>query len=127
MTSDPRTFFKLLRYSIGASDEVLPDMSEQEWLDIYETAKQQSLLGVIFYGIKKNPESKLPRNLLLKWYGASEQIRRMNIRSNRMAVAVSKFFQNNYPTLLPLNKHRTTRAVACLTKCPCRETWVSQL
>jgi len=61
-------FFQLLRYSIGASDERPKDISPEDWESLYEIARQQSLLGVLFYGMQKNLTVKPERKLLLKWY-----------------------------------------------------------
>lgn len=85
-------FFQLLRFSIGAFDVFSYDMSGGMWKDMYEIAKQQSLLGILFYGIEKHPEMRPPRELLLKWYAISEQIKSANLKTNRVAVELSEFF-----------------------------------
>lgn len=79
-------FFQLLRYSIGASKDLPLDVSGEMWNDIFKIAQQQSLLGVLFYGIQEQSEQKPPRNLLLKWYAISEQIRQANEKTNHVAV-----------------------------------------
>ena len=83
-------FFQLLRYSIGASEEFPSELSPEMWNDIYEIARQQSLLGVLFYGIQKQIESKPPRDLLLKWYAISEQIRKANEKTNQVACELTR-------------------------------------
>ena len=88
-------FFHLLRYSIGATNVVPQEIVDDEWEDVYLIAQQQSLLGVLFYGIEKHPEMRPPRELLLKWYAISEQIRGANERTNRIAVKVCERFRKN--------------------------------
>lgn len=66
----------------------------REWLFLYETAKKQSLLGVMFHGIQKSGVH-LDRNLLLKWYLASEKIKQSNQRTNEAAVDLTQFFREN--------------------------------
>lgn len=68
------------------------DISGGMWKDMYEIAQQQSLLGILFYGIEKHPEMRPPRELLLKWYAISEQIKSANLKTNRVAVELSEFF-----------------------------------
>lgn len=85
-------FFQLLRYSIGASEEFPSELSPEMWNDIYKIARQQSLLGVLFYGIQKQSQQNPPRNLLLKWYAISEQIKETNQKINKATVELSDYF-----------------------------------
>lgn len=98
--SDISSFFVLLRYSVHASDEWPEGMTEECWENIYEMARQQSLLGVLFYGIQNrrmnHADDIMPeRRLLLKWYLASERIKQENIQANKVVVKVERFFQMN--------------------------------
>ncbi len=86
-------FFQLLRFSIGASDVFPFDISGGMWEDMYEIAQQQSLLGILFYGIEKHPEMRPPRELLLRWYAISEQIKLANQKTNKAVVELREFFQ----------------------------------
>ena len=45
-------FFQLLRLAIGSSNDI-PLILKEEWKSIYEIAQKQSLMGVIFDGIRK--------------------------------------------------------------------------
>ncbi len=88
-------FFQLLRYSIGASDERPKDISPEDWESLYEIARRQSLLGVLFYGIEVHPEIKPEKRLLLKWYSVSEKIKVANQKTNRAAVEATSFFREH--------------------------------
>ena len=81
-------FFQLLRFSIGASEQIPLPMSGDMWSGIYEMARQQSLLGILFDGIQNIPDVGMDKKLLLRWYAASEQIRNANEKTNRAAVEV---------------------------------------
>ena len=78
-------FFQLLRYSIGASDEVPDITSEEEWNDIYEMAAMQSISAVLFYGVQKG-DMRPPFQLLMDWVAAAGQIEEQNRTVNRVAV-----------------------------------------
>ena len=86
-------FFHVLRYSIGASNVFPSGISEGMWYEIFKIAQQQSLLGVLFYGIQKQDQEKPPREMVLKWYAISEQIRQANEKTNRVAVDLADFFR----------------------------------
>ena len=78
-------FFQLLRYSIGASDEVPDIISEEEWNEIYEMAAMQSISAVLFYGVQKG-DMRPPFQLLMDWVAAAGQIEEQNRTVNRVAV-----------------------------------------
>ena len=81
-------FFQLLRYSIGASDEVPDITSDEEWHEIYEMAVMQSILGVMFEGVQRLgvQDVKPPLPLLMDWVAAVEEIEDRNREVNRAAV-----------------------------------------
>lgn len=78
----------LLRYSIGTSHRSSESLPKEEWNDLYKIAQQQSLLGVLFDGIQNIPDVGMERKLLLRWYAASEQIKKANEKTNRAVVEV---------------------------------------
>ena len=82
-------FFQLLRYAIGASDEFPEDISREEWREIHELAHRQAILGVLLYGIQKNAALRIDRDLLLRWFAESEQIRHRNGRLDEATVTVA--------------------------------------
>ena len=88
-------FFQVLRYSVGASTEMPAGISSSEWEQVYEMARRQSLLGIIFYGIQKNGAEKPDKKVLFQWFSVSEQIRQGNQKANCAAVEAARFFQEN--------------------------------
>ena len=86
-------FYQMIRSVIGTSDERLDNPLPEVWKGLYEMTQQQSLLGILFHGIEKNPEMRPPRELLLKWYAISEQIRRANEKTNEAAVELTDYFR----------------------------------
>lgn len=88
-------FFQLLRYSIGAADEMPVVLSAEEWKRMYVLARRQSMLGLLFAGIEKGGAGKPEKKLLLRWYAASEQTREANKKANAAAVKLTDFFREN--------------------------------
>ena len=93
-------FFQLLRLAIGSSD-VIPSIEKEEWNTIYEMARKQSLLGVIFDGIQKMSDvakmkgesMEMDVDLLMTWMGKCKQIEKRNHQVDEAAVKVSAWFR----------------------------------
>lgn len=83
----------MLRFSVGASEEMPSRLSSSEWRSIYEKAQQQSLLGLIFYGIERCPSVGIEQRLLLRWYVLSERIRKNNERKNEIVAELTARFK----------------------------------
>ena len=93
-------FFQLLRLAIGSSDAI-PRIVKEEWREIYEIARKQSLLGVIFDGIQKMSDAaklkgesiEMDVDLLMTWMGKCKQIEKRNHQLDEAAAKVSAWFQ----------------------------------
>lgn len=82
-------FFDLLRYSIGTSD-IVSHLTEEEWEEMYETAKKQSLVGIAFQAVNRlSADQQPPRKLKLRWIMQVEKIAKRNEDVNKVAVAVT--------------------------------------
>jgi hypothetical protein len=87
-------FFELLRYSIGASDK-MRHLSDEEWQTMYEMAKKQSLIGIVFAGISRLPIEQMPPKIIkLSCYALAEKIAQGNTILDQVAVTVSTKFLN---------------------------------
>lgn len=87
-------FFDLLRIAIGQSLNLSTIPTDKEWRCLYDMAKKQSLLGVLFHGIQRSG-MRLDKDLLLKWFLAAEQIKLCNKRTNKAVVDLTSFFRDN--------------------------------
>lgn len=68
-------FFTMLRYALDISPQLPEQISAAEWEMLHKVSSQQSMLGVMFAGIKKLPKPLCPpRPLLLQWYSEAERI-----------------------------------------------------
>lgn len=81
-------FFELLRISVGACNGALSAMpTDEDWAEVYEMSKRQTLVGVCFKGVQSLPEEQRPpRRLLRQWAVKADKISSMN----RYATADSK-------------------------------------
>lgn len=73
------SFFALLRFSLGITGRFGYTLDDSRWNALYEMAKSQALLGVMFKGVERLPKEQAPgRTLLLKWYSASVRVEHQN-------------------------------------------------
>lgn len=75
--------FEFLQIAVGNRDKFLCCPSDEEWKRLFYFAQKQSLVGFLFCGIERLPNEQLPkRDLLLKWYGMAESIKKVNVIKN---------------------------------------------
>ena len=88
--------FEFLRLAAGAevnADHSPVNLSAEEWQNIYEEAKRQSVLDVVFTVVSKLPKEELPpRPLLMCWAVHAEATKDMNKRINQEAARLTELF-----------------------------------
>lgn len=87
-------FFALVRFSIG-SEQVFPySLSGELWNALFDIAKRQTLVGILFAGIEQLPkEQRPPKELLMQWVLLTERIKNANSKLNIVAARVAKNFK----------------------------------
>lgn len=89
-------FFLLLQKAIGHNVTLPNKIDDHIWEKIYEIAKQQALLGIIFLAIENLKEEQRPsKGLLLQWWGVVERIKQQNKQLNSVAQQVEQQFASN--------------------------------
>ena len=90
---DITIFFTFFKYSFGGKVDMNRVIADIDWKQLYTFSSNQAILGLCFYGIeklgneyseelKRNP---IERELLMTWMGATQQIRRQNMKVNVVA------------------------------------------
>lgn len=75
--------FEFLQIAVGNRDKFLCCPSDEEWKQLFYFAQKQSLVGFLFCGIERLPNEQRPkRELLLRWYGMAESIKKVNVIKN---------------------------------------------
>lgn len=89
-------FFEFIQLSLGKRDSFCLCPNEREWGELFELAKKQALVGVLFSGVERLPEEQRPpKDVLLKWYALVQKIEERNRVLNRQVVAVSERFMRD--------------------------------
>ena len=84
-----KCYFDFIRYSIN-EQQCIPTVTD--WDALFSFMKEQALLGVGFRGVErmKSEGAEVPREVVLKWFAVSEQIRQRNVEMNRRCVELVK-------------------------------------
>lgn len=95
MVSQQRIFFDFLQFCIGTTSEIPASVKDADWKVMYDLAKKQALIGVLFHGIKQLPKVLAPDvDLLFKWMGIAQKIRQQNMRLFMDSAKVCKNFKD---------------------------------
>ena len=61
-------FVEILRVSLGLQDKLSVDPSDNDWKALYALAQKQTLMGVVFNGIERLPQTQRPpQEVLSRW------------------------------------------------------------
>ena len=88
-------FFALIRCGIGKDNKLPYTPTGEDWNELFEIAKKQTMLGIAFAGIERIPqEQRPPRNIILQWYTVCEIIKKKNTELNRRCAIISEKFRS---------------------------------
>lgn len=84
----------LLRYAVGQTDTLPLHPTEEEWQQLYEEACRQSLVGLLFEGVRRlrGPQAP-PLRLVLRWGGDADNIAQLNKVCNSEAARLTQLFE----------------------------------
>lgn len=92
MTEIEKTFFELIRVSLGNAICLSHSPSADEWGKLYAMAKKQSLVGICFAGVQKlQAQYQAPfEKLFLQWMGMAAKIQQRNEIVNKQCVELQE-------------------------------------
>ena len=87
----------LVRYAIGRSEQA-PLIDVADWETMYDMAKKQAVIGVVFESVQRmGQNATIPRQLKMNWFYKVNQIKTRNMLLNqRSAELVSMFRQDGF-------------------------------
>lgn len=89
-------FADLLKVALGSRKELPRIPSEEEWMEIFQLSKAQTMLGITYKAIEVlPPNQRPPKPLILKWIATSERIKYLNEKLNAKAIEISRQFYND--------------------------------
>lgn len=90
-------FFELIQVALGNRLSLSKMPSEQEWLEVYQMAEEQTLVGLLFSALEKLNEErdtiKPPIELFMEWIGTVVQIEEQNKCVNEAAALLTRLFK----------------------------------
>ena len=88
-------FFSLIRCGIGKERSLPQNPTPQQWQELFEMAKKQTLTGIAFAGVERLPaDQRPPKEIILQWYTLCESIKKKNAELDRKCAFVSQKFKN---------------------------------
>ncbi len=89
-------FFDLIQVSLGNKEHLRQTPSEEDWLQLFTLASEQSLLGVLLEGVNRLQTTSLsiPKQTLLEWIGVQQLTTQQNQKLNRRAVDLCNLFKD---------------------------------
>lgn len=90
-------FFQLVRYAIHESNQA-PQIDTNEWEEMFDMARKQSILGVVFESVQRmGKDATIPRQLKMKWFFRVNKIKNRNMLLNlRSAELVAMFRKDGF-------------------------------
>lgn len=90
-------FFQLIRFAICEHEHV-PQIETNEWENIYELARKQTVVGVVFQAVQlMGTEATIPRELKMKWLYHVNNIKKRNkLLNQRSEQLVNMFKQDGF-------------------------------
>ncbi len=84
MNNIEEAFFILMRSALWHSNPILPrTLSKDEWIEIYDISKEQTVSGILLDAIIKLPKEQKPEtSLRLQWIVQQKRIENLNKRMN---------------------------------------------
>jgi len=87
-------FFELLQVAIGNRQGLSRVPIPEEWEEIYEMSKKQSLAGIAFAGVERLPQEQMPPGKRIRqWAVKAEKIREHNVKVSEDCRVISRFFE----------------------------------
>ena len=89
-------FFELLQVAIGNRQSLSRVPTPEEWEEIYEMSKKQSVAGIAFAGVERLPQEQMPPGRRIRqWAVKAEKTREHNAKVSEDCRVISRYFEEN--------------------------------
>ena len=89
-------FFELLQVAIGNRQSLSRVPTPEEWEEIYEMSKKQSVAGIAFAGVERLPQEQMPPGKRIRqWAVKAEKTREHNAKVSEDCRVISRYFEEN--------------------------------
>jgi hypothetical protein len=92
-----RIVFDFLTFCLTSDKSVPKGIETVEWEKMYQFARQQAIVGVMFNGVLKLKDKgvDIPRPIFLKWLSQAEKIKKRNAVMNQKCVDIAAHLVND--------------------------------
>lgn len=82
-----------IQYSLDERKTLPATFDDINWQDFMEFCHRHSIMGVVFGGLEKSVR-KIPQEVLFEWIGVVENLKNLNVITNKRVVSVVKWWQD---------------------------------
>ena len=93
------TIYEFIRFSIDDQSQNFESFEDLDWEALFDFAKRQAIVGVLFTGVEKMPMGKRPPNMILmNWFAMVERVKAKNEELNKAVIEVTtRFKKDGFP------------------------------
>ena len=89
-------FFELLQVAVSQRVELSSVPTEEEWEELFQMAKKQSVLGICFQGIENLRKDQCPqRRMIMRWVANSDKVEQKNENTLEGCVKIVNLFRKH--------------------------------
>lgn len=123
MTQKERLFFELLQVAIGNRSRLSSTPTLEEWEEIQEICKKQTMVGIGFMGMKRLPQEQWPqdRKFIMRWTMRAEKIKARNEKVNTECAWLTKWLEKENLHSCILKGQANLKNYCPTQTLPCRE------
>lgn len=89
-------FFELLQVAIGNRNELSRTPTAEEWEELYDISKKQTMHGIAFAALERLPQEQLPPpRRIRQWAVKIDRLRENNIKASKLTAAIWRYFEDN--------------------------------
>ena len=90
------SFFRLMQVALGKAEAFPESPSDDEWTQLYRSAVEQSLVGVLYDALQHLPEQQRPpKPLMRKWFSDTNSIERKYVQLTQLTLSVVRRFESD--------------------------------
>ena len=90
------SFFRLMQVALEKAEAFPESPSDDEWTQLYRSAVEQSLVGVLYDALQHLPEQQRPpKPLMRKWFSDTNSIERKYVQLTQLTLSVVRRFESD--------------------------------
>ncbi len=92
-----QSWIDFIRFCLDEQMDIPSSVDSIDWDSFYLFAKEQAIVGIVFEGLKRihSKDAGILKKVMLRWFAASEKIRKQNIKINTTVVILTDLIKQD--------------------------------